>query len=519
MEGLTGGVMTARKMILLTLTVLLPCGFLILLARFVLKSSFGERFLKGATTMRKLAFLASAVLSVAALTVGCGGGTQTTPPLAPRSVSLSIRDNPPAGVSVLSFEINVTAATLQPSDASKAAVPLVTSPIEVELTQLETEKALLNALNAPQDSYSSLSLTFANPELTILNQTGQPITIGTQTCLNGQVCEFKPSLNQSSVTISSNPFPVTVSASAPIGLVIDFDLNSSIQNNLSVTPTVTAAVPAQPSNGEIEDIEGLNGRVQSVSNSGFTLQDNTSGQTFPINVDNNTQFQDFNEIGCAANNFSCVQVGQIVEVERLLVMENGTLLASEIQLDDAVNEEQLEGTIVAVNAVNNQFQMVVEDEEPAVPGVSVGNLVTISINTPAQYAVDADDLSGAIPSGVSFASVNDLLAGQEVKVRALNVSSPITGTTVTTDRVKLHMSQFQGTVTSVNAPNFAANNLPALFTSNGVNQVQVVVSSETEFEGISGGSSLATGNTVVLRGLLFKTAGDPVLVAKKVRKP
>jgi len=230
------------------------------------------------------------------------------------------------------------------------------------------------------------------------------------------------------------------------------------------------------------------------------------------------RFQDFNQVGCAANNFTCVQIGQIVEVEHLLVMDNGTLLASEVQLDDAVNEEQLEGTIVAVNAANNQFQMVVEDEEPAVSGVNVGNLVTISINTPAQFAIDSDDLSGAIPSGVAFASVNYLLVGQEVKVRALVVSSPITGTTVTTDRVKLHTSQFSGTVASVNAPNFAVNNLPTLFTSNGINQVQVVVSSGTEFEGVSGGSSLTTGNNVVLRGLLFKTAGDPILVAKKVCK-
>ena len=88
--------MTARKMILLTLAVLLPCGFVILLTRFVLRSSFAERFLKGATALRKLAFLVSAVLAVAALTAGCGGGSQTTQPLAPRSVSLSIRDNPPA---------------------------------------------------------------------------------------------------------------------------------------------------------------------------------------------------------------------------------------------------------------------------------------------------------------------------------------------------------------------------------------------------------------------------------------
>jgi hypothetical protein len=468
--------------------------------------------------MRKLALLASAVLSAAALVAGCGGGTQPTQPLAPRSLSLSIRDNPPSGASVLSFEIDVTGASLQSSDASKAAVPLVTSPIEVELTQLETEKALLNALNAPDGTYTSISFTFANPQLTILNQSGQPITMGTQTCLNGQVCEFKPALNQSSVTISSTPFPLTVSASAPIGLTVDFDLNSSIQSNLSVTPSVTlAAVPAQPSTGELEDIEGLKGNVQSVSNSGFTLQDSTSGQTFTVNVDNNTQFQGFNEVGCAANNFSCVQVGQIVEVEHLLVMDNGTLLASEIQLDDAVNEEQLEGIVVAVNAANNQFQMVVEDEEPAVQGVSVGNSVTISINAGAQFAVDSDDL-GAIPSGVSFASASDLLVGQEVKVRALIVSSSTTGTTATTDRVKLHMSQFPGTVASLNAPNFAVNNLPGLFTSNGINQVQVVVSSGTEFEGVSGSSSLTAGNSVVLRGLLFKTAGDPILVAKKVRK-
>jgi hypothetical protein len=70
------------------------------------------------------------------------------------------------------------------------------------------------------------------------------------------------------------------------------------------------------------------------------------------------------------------------------------------------------------------------------------------------------------------------------------------------------MSQFPGTVASVNAPNFASNNLPALFTSNGINQVQVVVSSGTEFEGVSGGSSLTTGESVVLRGLPFKTGGD-----------
>jgi hypothetical protein len=76
MVDIAGGVMTARKMILLTFVFLLPCGFLILLTRSVLRSRLGETFLKGATTTRKLAFLASAVLSVAGLTAGCGQHTQ-----------------------------------------------------------------------------------------------------------------------------------------------------------------------------------------------------------------------------------------------------------------------------------------------------------------------------------------------------------------------------------------------------------------------------------------------------------
>ncbi len=43
--------MTARKIILLTLAFLLPCGFVILLTRSVLRSSFGERFLSFGTSV------------------------------------------------------------------------------------------------------------------------------------------------------------------------------------------------------------------------------------------------------------------------------------------------------------------------------------------------------------------------------------------------------------------------------------------------------------------------------------
>ena len=64
--------------------------------------------------------------------------------------------------------------------------------------------------------------------------------------------------------------------------------------------------------------------------------------------------------------------------------------------------------------------------------------------------------------------------------------------------------------------------LPAgtiLHTSSGINQVQVRTSSTTEFEGVSRVSSLVVGSNHTLPGLFFKAAGDPILLAKKIRKP
>jgi len=64
--------MTPREAIVMILAFLIPWGFVILLTRSVLRSSFGERFLKGATPMKKIASLASAVVVIAALMTGCG---------------------------------------------------------------------------------------------------------------------------------------------------------------------------------------------------------------------------------------------------------------------------------------------------------------------------------------------------------------------------------------------------------------------------------------------------------------
>src|SRR5207247_5674454 len=81
-------------------------------------------------------------------------------------------------------------------------------------------------------TYNSLSVSFANPEMTILNQSVAALSLPNgQSCGIGQACEFAPKLNQSMVTVQAPtaPFPITLSANSPLALDLDFNVNTSIQ--------------------------------------------------------------------------------------------------------------------------------------------------------------------------------------------------------------------------------------------------------------------------------------------------
>ena len=106
----------------------------------------------------------------------CGGSANPAPMGSGNTVpmSLTIGDTPPNGVAVLFFEASITGASLQPLDSKKAPVTVMTTPVEVEFGHLQTDTAFLSLANVAPDTYSSLTLTFANPVLTIVNH-GAPI--------------------------------------------------------------------------------------------------------------------------------------------------------------------------------------------------------------------------------------------------------------------------------------------------------------------------------------------------------
>lgn len=451
------------------------------------------------------------VLSLVFL-AACGGGSSSTPPPPPGSAALSVtvKDAPPAGVTVLSFEVTVTGAVLQPGNVS-----LVSTPIEIEVKQLEVETAFLNTINVPAGTYNSLALTVSNPELTIKNDTASAIG----TCAAGAVCEIKPSVS-TSVTINFAT-PLAITANTPAGLVIDVNLSNLIGSGLTIDFNAANGFTVQQltgvgfPTGQLEEVE-LEGIVANKATDQFTLQ--TSNGDFTVKVDSNTQFEDFNsDAGCAANNFTCVQNGQVVEVE-LSLMAGGMLVAKEIEFEDGAIDDELEGVIVSIDSPT-QFKMVVTEELRNIASVDVGNAVTVTLALGTQFRVDDGGLTVPATQKTLFegsVDTSQLMVGQTVQVRRLNTSS---GTAIDTDRVRLRGTRFTATVASVTPPNFVVNVLPALFTAQGISQIEVRTSSQTDFDNAPNGlGSLATGNMVSLRGLLFKNLPDPILVAKKVRK-
>lgn len=444
----------------------------------------------------------------------CGGGGSTTTPPPPQAstapLTITVGDAPPVGVTILSLQVTITGAVLQPGGVS-----LVSAPVKFEMKKLETETAFLNSLNVPAGTYTSINVTFSNPEMTFMNSTGATIMMGATPCTNGSVCEFRNMpMGQSSVTYSGAPFPITLTANSPLGLLVDIDvLNSFPANMANMNPVMSMLnLPAKPGTGEFEDMEDIVGKVSAkdTANNQFTLQVTSGVTSLTIKVDNNTIF-DFSDLG-SANTFASLAVGQVLEVD-IKMMPDRSLLATKVQFEDDDVEEELEGTIVKLNGVTS-FDMVLMHESVDVAGIAPGNVVTINLLSGTQFKVDDDNLP---VGGLSFSGAADLMVGQSVEIERKSTPAG-TPPAMNTNKVKLKKSIFTAKVKSklINGTDFIVDNLPGLFT--GIAQIEVRTSTQTEFNNTTGVAALAVGDLVSLRGLLFKTIGDPVLVAKKVRK-
>lgn len=462
------------------------------------------------------------------LIFSCGGSMNN--PLRPGAsmLSVTVTDTPPMDVTVLSFEVSVTGATLNPGGVDLLAGR---GPVRVEVEQLETESAFLGTASVAPGTYTSLNLTFANPELTFKNGT----TMTLAGCASGAVCEIKPSGTLTSMVnfpppglvIRGNPGSSGMmgedmggdNEATAMGIKLDLDVNTIVSAAMGVDFSQTGAVTltqlAREMEGEFDDVNELKGTVQNLNTTNMTFTLHTMNGDFPITTDTNTRFEFEN---CMANNFSCVQANMVVEVDAMM-MPGGVFLAREISFEDNAEDDEMEGVVFKIDDATH-FEMVVLDELRSLNNVNVGNPVVVTLSNPS-FQVQTEDVNAPSALASAFQSATDtsqLLTGQTVEVRLTAPANPGPPVMVTSDRVRLRMTQLTANVSGAPIPpTFMLGSLPSLFTGAGITTIKVDTSSATDFDNLAGVSGLADTNAVSVRGLLFK-ASPPVLEAKKVRK-
>src|SRR5580704_16053981 len=144
--------------------------------RFVVGKSFT---LGRILAVRKaLSFLSVASLVLFASLAGCGSNLNSSNS-AP--MVLTVQDQAPTGLTVLSFGIQITNVTLVGS-GNQSNVTLVSNPVSLNLANLMAMNALLADRDVPAGTYSSMSITFSTPRLSVLNNSGGAFTDGTTSC-------------------------------------------------------------------------------------------------------------------------------------------------------------------------------------------------------------------------------------------------------------------------------------------------------------------------------------------------
>ncbi len=452
-------------------------------------------------------------------------------------VSLSMTDEPPSGVTVLFFQVSLTAASLAPSSGPSISLLSNNTPIQIDVTQLQAISAFLSTANVATGTYNSLTLTFASPQLVIFNASDSAIA---STCPLNTVCQLTPQIdNSATLTFSSSPFPVTVSANTPLGFLLDFHLNEVIQSDLSVNLGVAngvtvnelpSALPGPPPFGF------LFGTVQNVyaSQNQFTIQ-TAWGRTFTIDVNGSTTYQNFPTSVCSANGFSCVASGQVVQIQVASVQPQGTLLAGTVSYIQAASQQVAEGNIINVStASGNTVMTLLLHWSPNSSILPFGGMATVTVPSSATFSIDAGGFT--IPSGLSFATSSDLLVGQDVQVGVESGTLSNSGgqgpwappsVSFTASGVELEPSQITGTVTNINSSEsiFTLTTFPNFFQpwnwSNWTGtQIAVQTTSQTAYQGTTDTLSGLTVNSVVsVRGWLFSTpsgATPSTLVAASV---
>jgi len=460
----------------------------------------------------------AAVLAAAAsIAAGCSAiNSVTNPIISPTNptpstagVPVSITDAPSDQVIAASLTLDTIVLT----DSAGKTTSILSAPITFEATHLDAVQEPLFTPAIPEDTYTSVALSYSNAQVAYLDPTTKKVVLATATLENtSQTIDFPKQVTVGNTTTS---------------LLIDYLVASSVAisgSTVTVTPVFHVAavpIPPQPING-INGLQcGIKGQVTAIGANSFTLT-NVQGTAFVIAVNANTQYQ-------GLSGFSALAVGALVEVDTI-TQSDGSLLAVRVeeQVPPNATAAMLVGPVTAVSgSPATSFTMLVRQQIGGGATPAAPTTVTVSVTGSTQFILPGrfGNLNNYIILPLESFTASTLFAGQVVAV----VTNGVSNDTATAVAVALNPQTVDGTITAIDYPKdqivpnwiLVTVALPSgswLATLTGQTTVTVYTpygcaNAESCYMQTINNTPPAVGDTIRYNGFLFENNGSLVLIA------
>lgn len=422
-------------------------------------------------------------------------------------------DDPGDRVASLSLIVNSVKLT---SDAGNV-VPLISTPATVEVSSLAGTTTPLATVTVPTGTYTKATIALGGATVTLIDPT------------TGATVQKTFPAPANAFTILLNPAFVSDGGALVINLDLDLHSSLAIDSNgnilfnplflathgrMSGTPT---GIPPNPFTGGIERALGT---VTAVSGSNFTITTLIGQHSLTFTTSSTTIFKGISGIGA-------LQTGMLVMVGGQ-TQSDGTHLALGVMLVDPYRLGP--GAIGLVGKTSGtpvtQFVLVAQGitMSTALMGLNPVPQValTVSVNTSTHFSADTDDVD---MTGLNLTfDANSLSPAQEVGVAG---GSPLVITTtsttamgsltsiggITAAQVRLVQQPLVGKVSNLTSGSFtltvSSDSVFAVLAK--TTTVKVYVQGGTQ---LKEGFTLANGQKVVVRGLLFNNSGYQLVASR-----
>lgn len=351
--------------------------------------------------------LAGLVLLSTLHLAGCGSGSSPAPSTptsgssaATTAVQVNVGDSPSDWI--LAFTMNIGSMSLTGSHGSAT---VVSSSTPVEMMHLMGAMQPLAMIAAPQGAYTGASITISSATVMYVDPATKTLL---QTTLPGPFSASIPFGN--SVTMGSTP----------MAMGFDLDLANSVSTapggGLAFNPLFQATAAMQGSGNPMDwsdgGIQQMMGAVTAVAASSFTMTSLQASQSFTFQTNSSTSFS--GGMG-GGSSMSAMSSGMLVVVDAEM-QPDGSLLAADVRQMMGSGGAMGGGIVTAITGQPpSSLTMVMQNGSGmGMMGSYFAAGATVDLSSSTTYAIDRDqmDISG-LPFTPAF-DANHLYVGQAV---------------------------------------------------------------------------------------------------------